>query len=69
MNGTTLRTALLIALALVAIVLYSAVFIVQQTQYALVLRFGAVQSAISEPGRPSTVVRQNACQVRGSNSC
>ncbi|WP_201830065.1 protease modulator HflC [Microvirga zambiensis] len=50
MNGTTLRTGLLILLALVAIVLYSSVFIVQQTQYALVLRFGAVQSAISEPG-------------------
>jgi len=50
MNGTTLRTGGLILLVLVAIVLYSAVFIVQQTQYALVLRFGAVQSAISEPG-------------------
>jgi len=50
MNGTTLRTVLLIAVALVAIVLYSAIFIVQQTQYALVLRFGAVQSAISDPG-------------------
>ncbi|MEE1610025.1 protease modulator HflC [Microvirga sp. CF3016] len=50
MNGSTLRTVVLIALVLVAIVLYSATFIVQQTQYALVLRFGAVQSAISEPG-------------------
>ncbi|QRM30878.1 protease modulator HflC [Microvirga sp. VF16] len=50
MNGSTLRTVVLIALALAAIVLYSSVFIVQQTQYALVLRFGAVQSAISEPG-------------------
>jgi membrane protease subunit HflC len=50
MNGTTLRTGLLILAGLVAIVLYASIFIVQQTQYALVLRFGAVQSAISEPG-------------------
>ncbi|MCG7391669.1 protease modulator HflC [Microvirga sp. ACRRW] len=50
MNNSVLRTGLLILLVLVAIVLYSATFIVQQTQYALVLRFGAVQSAISEPG-------------------
>ncbi|MBB3018086.1 membrane protease subunit HflC [Microvirga lupini] len=50
MNGSTLRTGLLILVGLIAIVLYSSVFIVQQTQYALVLRFGAVQSAISEPG-------------------
>ncbi|MBJ6127340.1 protease modulator HflC [Microvirga splendida] len=50
MNGSTLRTGLLILVGLIAIVLYSAVYIVQQTQYALVLRFGAVQSAISEPG-------------------
>jgi modulator of FtsH protease HflC len=50
MNSSTLRTGGLILLVLVAIVLYSSVFIVQQTQYALVLRFGAVQSAISEPG-------------------
>ncbi|WP_243371792.1 protease modulator HflC [Microvirga solisilvae] len=50
MNNSTLRTGLLILLALAAIVLYSSIYIVQQTQYALVLRFGAVQSAISEPG-------------------
>jgi membrane protease subunit HflC len=50
MNNSVLRTGLLIILAVVAIVLYSSIFIVQQTQYALVLRFGAVQSAISEPG-------------------
>ena len=49
MNSSTLRTGGLILLVLLAIVLYSSVFIVQQTQYALVLRFGAVQSAISEP--------------------
>lgn len=50
MNNPTFRTVLLILLGLALIVLYSSVFIVQQTQYALVLRFGAVQSAISEPG-------------------
>lgn len=50
MNNSALRTGLVILLALAAIVLYSSIFIVQQTQYALVLRFGAVQSAISEPG-------------------
>ncbi|WP_246215623.1 protease modulator HflC [Microvirga makkahensis] len=50
MNNSVLRTGLLIILILAAIVLYSSIFIVQQTQYALVLRFGAVQSAISEPG-------------------
>jgi len=50
MNNSVLRTGLLVLLAVAAIILYSSVFIVQQTQYALVLRFGAVQSAISEPG-------------------
>ena len=50
MNNSTLRTGALILLALAAIVLYSSIFVVQQTQYALVLRFGAVQSAIDQPG-------------------
>jgi membrane protease subunit HflC len=50
MNNSTFRTGFLIALGLLAIVLYSSIFIVQQTQYALVLRFGAVQSEIREPG-------------------
>jgi modulator of FtsH protease HflC len=50
MNNSALRTGLLILVGLALIVLYSSIFIVQQTQYALVLRFGAVQSAISEPG-------------------
>jgi modulator of FtsH protease HflC len=48
--NTTLRTGVLILLGLALIVLYSSIFIVQQTQYALVLRFGAVQSSIREPG-------------------
>jgi modulator of FtsH protease HflC len=50
MNNPTIRTGVLILLGLALIVLYSSIFIVQQTQYALVLRFGAVQSAIDEPG-------------------
>lgn len=50
MNSSVFRTGLLILLGLAAIVLYSSIFIVQQTQYALVLRFGAVQSEIREPG-------------------
>ncbi|WP_230531022.1 protease modulator HflC [Microvirga roseola] len=50
MKNPALRTGLLILLGLAVIVLYSAVFIVQQTQYALVLRFGAVQDQVTEPG-------------------
>jgi membrane protease subunit HflC len=50
MNSSAIRTGLVILAALAAIILYSAIFIVQQTQYALVLRFGAVQSALREPG-------------------
>lgn len=50
MNTSAFRTGLLILLGLALLVLYSSIFIVQQTQYALVLRFGAVQSAIREPG-------------------
>ena len=50
MNSSAFRTGILILVGLALIVLYSSVFIVQQTQYALVLRFGAVQSEIREPG-------------------
>ncbi|MCB8821292.1 protease modulator HflC [Microvirga rosea] len=50
MNSPALRTGFVVLLALVLIALYSSIFIVQQTQYALVLRFGAVQSALREPG-------------------
>ena len=46
----TLRTAGLILLAIVAVALFAATFIVQQTQYALVLRFGAVRPPIMQPG-------------------
>lgn len=50
MNNSALRTGLLILVALAAIILYSSIFFVQQTQYALVLRFGAVQDQVTEPG-------------------
>ncbi|MBF9233553.1 protease modulator HflC [Microvirga alba] len=50
MNNATLRTGLLILAGLAAIALFSSAFIVRQTQYALVLRFGAVQSEIRDPG-------------------
>jgi len=46
----TVRTAGLILLALVAVALFAATFVVQQTQYALVLRFGAVRPPIMLPG-------------------
>lgn len=44
------RTLSLVLLGLVALVLYASTFIVQQTQQAIVLRFGAVRSVISTPG-------------------
>ncbi|WP_210484905.1 protease modulator HflC [Microvirga antarctica] len=50
MNNSALRTGLLVFLGVAVIVLYSAIFFVQQTQYALVLRFGAVQAEIRDPG-------------------
>jgi modulator of FtsH protease HflC len=50
MNTPAFRTGALILLAVLAIVLYASTFVVQQTQYALVLRFGAVRAALSEPG-------------------
>ncbi len=50
MNNPAVRTGLLILLGVLAIVLYASTFVVQQTQYALVLRFGAVRASISEPG-------------------
>ena len=51
MNNSALRTGLLILIGVVVIVLYSSVYFVQQTQNALVLRFGAVQAEIKDdPG-------------------
>ena len=50
MNSQVTRTAALILLAVAALVLFSSVFVVNQTQYALVLRFGAVRADIRDPG-------------------
>ena len=50
MNNAALRPILVIAGILVLVVVWASVFIVQQTQYALVLRFGAVQASIQDPG-------------------
>jgi membrane protease subunit HflC len=47
--SATLRTALIALAAIVAVVIVASMFVVQQTQTALVLRFGAVQQ-VSSPG-------------------
>jgi membrane protease subunit HflC len=46
----TVRTAGLILLGLLALLLFASTFIVQQTQYALVLRLGAVRASLKDPG-------------------
>jgi membrane protease subunit HflC len=48
--NTTIRTALLAALAILVVILLSATFIVEQRQQALVLRFGAVRKVANTPG-------------------
>lgn len=45
-----LRVGLLAVIAIAAVVFYAATFVVQQTQSAIVLRFGAVRSVVTEPG-------------------
>jgi membrane protease subunit HflC len=50
MNSSILRIGALVVVAIAAIVFYAATFVVQQTQSALVLRFGAVRSVVTEPG-------------------
>jgi modulator of FtsH protease HflC len=50
MNSPAMRTGALILLGIAAIVLFASVFVVHQTQYALVLRFGAVRADIRDPG-------------------
>ncbi|TDR88112.1 protease modulator HflC [Enterovirga rhinocerotis] len=47
---TALRTALLVLLAAVFLLLFSATFIVDQRQQALVLRFGAIRTVATQPG-------------------
>lgn len=50
MSHSFLRTGVLVLLGVLAVVFFASVFTVQQTQYALVLRFGAVRGEIQEPG-------------------
>jgi membrane protease subunit HflC len=50
MSGSILRVGALVIVGLAAIIFYAATFVVQQTQSALVLRFGAVRSVVTEPG-------------------
>ncbi|WP_046867859.1 protease modulator HflC [Microvirga massiliensis] len=50
MNSTALRTGILVLLGIAAIVLFSAIYVVHQTQYAMVLRFGAVRADVRDPG-------------------
>ncbi|MEI5665376.1 protease modulator HflC [Bosea sp. CCNWLW174] len=45
-----LRIGVLAVIAIAAVVFYAATFVVQQTQSAIVLRFGAVRSVVTEPG-------------------
>lgn len=49
MNGF-LRAAVLIVVGIVVVLFYAATFVVQQTQSAIVLRFGAVRTVATEPG-------------------
>lgn len=44
------RTALLVALAVLVVALLSATFVVDQRQQALVLRFGAIRTVAEKPG-------------------
>ena len=50
MNGAMIRIGLLVVLGVAAVVFYAMTFVVQQTQSALVLRFGAVRSVVTAPG-------------------
>lgn len=50
MNGSFLRAAALVVVAVAAVVFYACTFIVSQTQSALVLRLGAVRSVVTAPG-------------------
>jgi membrane protease subunit HflC len=49
-NNSVFRTAAVFLLGIAVLILFAAVFVVQQTQYAMVLRFGAVQADIRDPG-------------------
>ncbi len=51
--SATFRTAAVAIAAVVLVILFASVFVVQQTQTALVLRFGAVRPVGAGPGLPS----------------
>jgi membrane protease subunit HflC len=48
--SSTMKTGGVIALLIVLLLVYASTFVVQQTQIALVLRFGAVRDTILDPG-------------------
>ena len=50
MNGSAIRTGLLVLLALVGVGLYTSVFVVGQMQQALVLQLGRVRTVINATG-------------------
>jgi membrane protease subunit HflC len=50
MRGNAVRTLVLVAVAILVVVGFASTFVVQQTQQALVLRFGGVRKVVSEPG-------------------
>lgn len=50
MNGSVLKVFGGIILAVIAVIVFGAAFTVQQTQHALVLRFGQTVRVLSEPG-------------------
>lgn len=50
MNAHTLKVASAVVLAIAAFVLFTGTFIVNQTEQALVLRFGGVRSVATKPG-------------------
>ena len=50
MNNSVLRTGAVLLIGALAIVLYASVFVVQQTQQAIVLQLGRVRDIITAPG-------------------
>ncbi len=50
MKNPVIRFGILIVLGVAAVLLYSSLFTVHQTQQAVVLRFGAVRQVITDPG-------------------
>jgi membrane protease subunit HflC len=50
MNGSILRVGALVIVAILAVLFYAGTFVIQQTQSAIVLRFGAVRTVATAPG-------------------